>query len=120
MILVCQAVRLYEPDLKHDGSSFANINEVRMTHISMDLQIDFTNRVLFGFVDLSFKPVNGSFAHVVLDSKDLDISKIEGNGTTLEYSVDKGHSQLGEAIKVVIPEDMKKGEFTIRVTYTTG
>jgi aminopeptidase N len=75
---------------------------------------------LFGFVDLSFKQVSGSFAHVVLDSKGLEISKIEGAGKKLDYSVDKGSSALGEAIKVVIPEDMKKGEFTIRVTYKTG
>lgn len=86
----------------------------------MDLKIDFTTKVLYGFVDLKFIPVSKSFTHVILDSNGLLISNIEGNGKDLQYTVDKAHSQLGEAIKVVIPKDMKKGEFTIRVSYTTG
>ena len=60
-----------------DYHSFANIEQFRVTHLELDLRVDFTNKVLFGAVALEIKRLDPRATELVLDTRDLDVRDVE-------------------------------------------
>src|ERR671913_200025 len=61
--------------LEHDPHSFARPNEVRVTHVALDLTANFETKRLSGTaaLDLQRAPMS---TEVILDTRDLDIQEI--------------------------------------------
>ena len=63
---------------KIDKFSYANFEQVRMTHLSLNLDVNFDEKVLDGTATIDFTVVDPK-AHILkLDTKDLTIKSVQG------------------------------------------
>ena len=107
--------------IAHDPSSYANISAFVTTHLVIDLTTDFGARVLSGQVSLSFERRDPSATELVLDTRDLTISKTEaaiGSGAWIDtpFKLDAPTPAFGSALRIVMPP----GADRARVTYVTS
>src|SRR6187455_1500669 len=87
----------------HDSSSYANISAFVTTHLVLDLTTDFGARVMSGQVSLSLERRDPSATELVLDTRDLTISKTEaaiGSGAWVEtpFKLDAPTPAFGSAL----------------------
>ena len=78
ILLVCAAGVAAAADLNPiqsglDYHSFANTEQFRVTHLELNLRVDFTNQVLIGVVALEIKRLDPTATELVLDTRDLDV-----------------------------------------------
>jgi len=57
-------------------NSYANLNDVITTHLNLDLDVDFADKQLEGFVEHTLEWQNNNSKTLVLDTRDLDIDKV--------------------------------------------
>jgi len=104
-----------------DPSSYANVSAVVATHLVLDLTADFEARVLSGTAELRFDRQDASATEIVLDTRDLDIRKVEaaiGSGAWVEskFTLDAATPAYGAALRIAAPP----GADRVRVTYATS
>jgi leukotriene-A4 hydrolase len=116
-----------------DYHSFANIEQFRVTHIDLDLRVDFHNKVLFGEAALEVKRLDPNATELVLDTQGLDIrdvsekptsvmgalSKTETTWVSRPFHVDKADPILGSPLVIELPPH-KRSTQTIKVEYVTS
>jgi leukotriene-A4 hydrolase len=114
-------------DDRLDVHSYGNPQDVRVTHISLDLTVNFEKKQLAGTATLSLerkpspKP-EAELAKLMLDDKGLVIEKIEssiGPGPRSErrfFQSSEKDPILGEPIAILLP----KGHDRVRITYQTA
>lgn len=102
-----------------DIHSFARPAEVAVTHVDLDLLIDFARREIGGHADLSLRRTDPR-APVVLDSAGLQIDRVEavdGTSTTsLAFALGESKPHLGRPVTIDLPDGVQK----VRVTYHTA
>ena len=104
-----------------DVHSYGNPEEIRVTHADLDWDVDFDRKVLRGSATLTVKrPVGGRSTGLVLDTRALDVSKVEASRegsawTNSPFSLAPPDKILGSALTVTIPEDATQ----VRITYAT-
>ncbi|MBH0058746.1 M1 family metallopeptidase [Pseudoalteromonas sp. SWXJZ94C] len=59
-----------------DQNSYANLDDVITTHLNLDLDVDFADKQLEGFVEHTLQWNNSKSRTLVLDTRDLDIDKV--------------------------------------------
>ena len=64
-----------KPMTNSDVHSFAKPAEAVVTHIHLNLNVDFENHILKGFAKINFKNITGT-NQLILDTRDLKVSKI--------------------------------------------
>jgi aminopeptidase N len=109
------------PARTHDESSYAEPDVVHVSHLALDLAVDFDKKQLVGSatLDLIWKDLN---THpLVLDTRDLTISKIEGNDgtdtwTPLTYDLAPRDAVFGSKLTITAARQMRQ----VRITYTTS
>lgn len=114
-----QASRPKVADSDHlDVHSYARPKSVVVTHISLDLTVDFAKKELFGTATLDLKR-NGD-GPLVLDTRDLLIEGVVAlNGernTDVEFKLGKPDRFLGSSLTIDLPKDTK----SVRITYQTS
>jgi len=98
-----------------DRHSFARPDEVRVTHVALDLRADFTARRLAGTATLTLARQPGSAA-VVLDTNKLAIDAITApDGRPLAFTLGETDPILGRPLTVTLPD----GVTSIAVRYRT-
>jgi aminopeptidase N len=98
---------LMTPDAK-DTHSFANPVEARVTHVALDLNVDFDTRRIGGTatLDIQRKP---DAQKIVLDDNGLEIESIaDGSGKALRYSVGAKDPNLGAPLQVSLQPDTER------------
>jgi leukotriene-A4 hydrolase len=103
-----------------DIYSQANINEVRASHVHMDLTVDFEAQEVRGFVEHELARVNERATQFILDTRDLLIQSVEiqnpqGDWQPTQFEIGERDNLLGSALSVTIERDTRK----VRVYYTT-
>ncbi len=93
-----------EIEVGKDYHSFSNPESVIVTHISLDLDIDFDQRVMSGIAKLDYKKLDENARVLVLDTNDLTINSVTSEGSPLEFSLDPEDSFLGSALEISLPE----------------
>ncbi|HEY0199992.1 MAG TPA: M1 family aminopeptidase/hydrolase, partial [Rhodanobacter sp.] len=104
-----------------DPHSYAQPDQVRVTHLDLDLTIDFPQRQLDGRATLKLDWKNPQAASLVLDTRDLHIASIEaldatGKTTPLKYAVAARDKQLGSKLTITAPTHPAQ----VRIVYTTS
>jgi aminopeptidase N len=101
--------------LAKDVHTFSRPNEAAVTHLHLDLTIDFEKRILNGFAELTIaNKTAGNELH--LDSKQLTIEKIEDSkGHHLSFSLSDEKPYLGSDLKISITPSTDK----VRIYYHT-
>jgi leukotriene-A4 hydrolase len=100
---------------ERDIHSYARPDDVRVTHVALDLRADFDTRVLSGTATLTLQR-NGPASEVVLDDKGLDIQKITGGGSDLKFALGDNDPILGRSLTVQLPPNVSE----ITVAYRTS
>ncbi len=103
----------------HDANSYAEPEKVVVTHLALDLAVNFNKKVLAGTATLDLDWKDKTAAALVLDSRDLNIAGIEGgDGTTwqgLKYELAPRDAILGSKLSIAMPGALAK----VRITYSS-
>ena len=101
--------------------SYAQPDQVVVTHLDLDLKLDFPQRELDGQATLKLDWKNPQAPSLVLDTRDLKIAKIEavganGKTTPLNYALAPRDKQLGSKLTISTPTHPAQ----VRIVYTTS
>ncbi len=103
-----------------DAHSFANADEVRVTHVALDLDVNFEKKMLEGTATLDLRRIDANADAVVLDSRDLAIEKAEafvgGEWKTADWTLGDAVGDLGQPVTVSLAQGADK----VRITYRTS
>jgi len=87
----------------------------RVTHVDLDLDVDFASKTLSGRATLDVLRTPGA-KQIVLDTDDLDITAVTtADGKPLRYSVGPRDKELGSALTIDLPAAGNQ----IRIVYRT-
>jgi leukotriene-A4 hydrolase len=100
---------------ERDIHSYARPEDVRVTHVALDLDADFDARVLSGTATLTLHR-NASASQVVLDTKGLEIQRISGGGRDLKFALGSEDRILGRPLTVDLPPNVSE----ITIAYRTS
>ncbi len=115
--------KLEAEDLSYliDEHSYANKDEVLLTHLDLDLEVLFDKKQLKGHVDLSFERLQPNAKQLILDTRDLTIDRVtsidnDGNETETQFVLADKDDVLGSKLTI----DLKDGEEKVRVYYNSN
>jgi len=104
------------PIQERDIHSFAQPEIARVTHVALDLQADFTAKVLSGRATLSVERAPGA-TEIVLDTRDLTIEGVTApDGAALPFMLGDADPVLGRPLTVQLPSGVDR----IVVAYRTS
>ena len=103
-----------------DLFTYANYNDVRVTHVDLDLDVLFDEKVLAGAVELDFERLNPEADTLILDANELDIDAVEAlaGDAWVETTFNLGDSDpiMGAPLEIALPDGAKK----VRIAYRTS
>ncbi|AGH45873.1 hypothetical protein C427_3765 [Paraglaciecola psychrophila 170] len=99
-----------------DYHSFANPESIKVTHLNLDLTVDFAKKVLVGTAQLDFQKVDSHATQLILDTRDLTINSVTAMGNALNFDVVSGDSFLGAALTIDVPADVD----SVLISYQTS
>jgi len=97
-----------------DHHSYAQPNIAVIKKMDLDINLDFTQKKIIGKVSY-YITASASAKEIILDSKFLDIEKVEADGRPTTFSLGAFDEQLGQPLTIAIPIGTKK----ISVFYST-
>ena len=103
-------------DVSKDYHSYANPNEVLVTHLNLDLTADFSSKKLIGSVQVTVKRQKENADKLVLDTRDLDILSVTSQGNDVSFELKAADENLGAALHISLP----KGVDTLTINYETS
>lgn len=110
--LAAQEAGAYLPE---DIHSLARPNEVRVTHVDLDLKLDFDAKRLAGEARLELRRFDRE-APLVLDTQALRISAVLGeDGGLREYELGPSQGRLGQALQI----QLEPADEAVYVRYST-
>ena len=109
-----------QPVDKADKFTYANYKDVRMTHLHLDLNVDFGRKVLDGFATIDFEKTKPDANILVLDTRKLKIYSVETfdgvNWKRSEFGMSEEDELLGQAMTIAIGDKVSK----VRIRYSTS
>lgn len=112
--------RRMDPGEAVDPFTYSNYNDVRVTHLALDLDVSFEKKTLSGQAILSFDRINPDAVTLVLDADDLAISLVEAKvgdtWLTTGFKVGPDEDVVGSRFEISLPD----GADDVRVTYETS
>lgn len=99
-----------------DYHSFANPEQISVSHISLDLTADFTQKSLIGFAELTIQRHDTSANTLILDTRDLNIENVTIAGYTAEFELKAADKNLGAALHIQVGDAADK----VKITYRTS
>jgi len=112
-------------DLSHDYFSFANTDQFVTDHLQLDLTVDFALQELRGFAILKMRRLDPSATDIILDTRDLHISRVlvggtEDDGTEASFGYAQTDPVLGQALKITLPDGLdQQQDLVVRIHYKT-
>jgi leukotriene A-4 hydrolase/aminopeptidase len=85
-----------------DYHSFGNPNEIKVRHISLNLQADFEQKSLIGSAQLTFERIDPSAKTLIVDTRDLNIKRILVNEQEVDFMLKPADENLGAALHIPV------------------
>ena len=106
---------------RRDRHSYANTDAARVTHVELDLEVSFADRMLRGSAMLSFERLDADDGTLVVDTRDLAIEGVEawspnGGFEATTYVLGNTDPILGAPLRIVLTPAATR----VRVTYRTS
>jgi len=103
-----------------DPHSYAQPEVVKVTHLDLDLKLDFGKRELAGNATLKLDWKDGKAKSLVLDTRDLKIASVEsldaaGKASPLKFALAPRDKELGSKLTIDAPSHPA----SVRITYVT-
>ncbi|MCH7822099.1 MAG: M1 family metallopeptidase [Proteobacteria bacterium] len=109
-----------EPQSGVDYHSFANTEDYRITHVDMDLTVDFSRKVIVGIATLRIERLGDGNNALILDTRDLTIESVHaGNRDQVEavsFTLGDSVDIRGAALAIELPADAS----TVVIHYQTS
>jgi len=99
-----------------DYHSFANPNEIRVTHLSLDLTANFESKQLVGEVTLDVERTKPENNTLVLDTRALEIQRVSVEGESVPFEMGETDSDLGTPLTITLPSAAN----SVTVAYSTS
>ncbi len=93
--------------------SYAKPNKAVITHLDLDINVDFETEIISG--SASYLITNNDASEIILDSKFLDIEKVQADGKDTNFTLGDFDEILGNPLTISIKKDTKQ----ITVFYKT-
>lgn len=105
----------------HDESSYAQPEQVVITDLALDLDLDFDSRQIRGTATYALDWKQGDADELVLDTRDLDIRKVEavaadGSSSELAFVLAPADKVFGSRLSITTISQPAK----VRITYATA
>ena len=97
--------------------SFSQPNEAAITHLDLDINVDFDNEIIHGKAAYLIK--NNQASQIILDSKFLTIENVQADGKDTRFSLGDFDEQLGSPLKIDIKNDTKRITVFYKTTHKT-
>ncbi|NNL89165.1 MAG: hypothetical protein HKP25_08850, partial [Marinicaulis sp.] len=115
-----EAVFSAPAETPRDEFTYANYQDVRVTHVDLELTLNFDEKVIDGVATLSLEYLNTNAIKVVLDTNDLDIISVEardnGDYISAAYRLGQDDPVTGASLEIDLPDQAD----SVRVTYRTS
>jgi aminopeptidase N len=112
----CQALGSARHQFVRDPHSFSEPNRVRVTHVALDLTLDFEAHVASGEVELTLERRDRS-ASLVLDTNELTIASVSNaSGSPLSWVYGQTVERLGQPLVIQLGADDER----VRIRYRTA
>lgn len=99
-----------------DYHSLSNPDEVKVTHLDLDLTADFDKHQLIGSVTLDFNRIKDGADTLVVDTRDLDIKQVTADGNPVEFKLAAEDENLGSALSISLPDSAS----SVTIEYATS
>ncbi len=103
-----------------DPNSYAQTDKVQIEHIGLDLSVSMQQRTLKGSADLALHWLDLKATQLVLDTRDLRITSIQGgngkNWQKLSFTLDAANPMYGSALRIAMPKPFER----VRIFYQTS
>ncbi len=103
-------------DASTDYHSYANPDEVLVTHLNLDLRADFTVKKLVGSVEVTVKRQKENADELILDTRDLAIISVTNKGKDIPFELQSADENLGAALHITLPTDAE----IVTINYETS
>ena len=106
-----------------DHHSFSNTDAFKAVHVALDLRADFDRKRLSGHADLTLDRLQEQAREIVLDTRALDVKKVELLGSqtvALEYKIGANDKILGAPLHIALPREIADKRIKVRVSYETS
>lgn len=121
---VLSALALSSPVLAgvaRDPHSVARLDEVRVKHLYLDLDVDFADKRLKGFADLTLDWKRADAGRLDLDTRDLTIDRVlqqssDGQWRRASFRLGARHPMYGQGLRIALAGNPAK----VRVHYRTS
>lgn len=107
--------------LANDPHSYAQPDQVVVTHLDLDLKIDFPHKQLDGVATLKLDWKNPQAPALILDTRALTIASVDavdagGKTQALKYALAPSDKELGSKLTIEAPQHPAQ----VRITYVTS
>jgi leukotriene-A4 hydrolase len=85
-----------------DYHSFSNPSAIIVSHLNLDLSADFAQKSLIGSAELTFERVQQGATELILDTRDLTISRVSINGEAVDFTLKPSDENLGAALHIQV------------------
>jgi len=86
-----------------DYHSFSNPESIKVTHLNLDLTVDFSKKMLIGTAHLDLQKVDQNATQLILDTRNLTINSVTAMGEKVDFGLANGDSFLGSALTIDVP-----------------
>ena len=97
-----------------DPHSFSKPEEASVTHLSLDLTVNFDKKILRGNAKLNIKSSDDA-KEIILDTRDLLIENVLADNVAVSFQLIDSTPYLGNALRIPITEKTK----TVTIFYST-
>jgi aminopeptidase N len=97
--------------------SYAQPNQAVITHLDLDIKVDFETEIISGTA--SYSITNNDASEIILDSKFLDIENVQADGKDTNFILGTFDETLGNPLKIAITKNTKQITIFYKTTEKT-
>ncbi|KAG9067400.1 Leukotriene A-4 hydrolase [Linnemannia hyalina] len=96
--------------MAYDPNSQSNLDEVKTSHIHLNLAVDFVAKTLAGSAELDIEAITDNVSKLILDTSFIAIHSVTLNGAPLKYTLADRHEKYGSALTIELGKALAKGD----------